>query len=129
MRAIRRKDTRPEIALRRLLHREGRRYRVDFPIRSQSGSVRPDIVFTKARVAVFVDGCYWHGCPEHGRVPRVNASYWAPKLARNIERDQANTAALEGAGWRVLRFWEHDDPGRAAEEIAAALGAGLEQQA
>lgn len=122
MQAIRRRDTKPEWEIRRLLHREGRRYRVDFPIRTESGLVRPDIAFTRARLAVFIDGCYWHSCPEHGRVPKVNADYWKPKLARNVERDRATAAALEAGGWSVLRFWEHEDPGTVAQEIASALG-------
>lgn len=121
MRAIGRRDTGPEMVLRRLLHGEGRRYRVDFPIRTESGLVRPDIVFTKARLAIFIDGCYWHGCPEHGRVPTVNSSYWGPKLARNAQRDRANTAALEASGWKVLRFWEHENHGSAIEQINTAL--------
>jgi DNA mismatch endonuclease, patch repair protein len=79
------------------------------------------VAFTRARLAVFVDGCYWHGCPEHGRVPAVNVEYWGPKLARNVERDRANTAALEEGGWTVLRFWEHQDVELAATEIGAVL--------
>lgn len=123
MRSIRRRDTKPEKALRSLLHREGLRFRVDMALRTSTGLVRPDVVFTKARLAVFVDGCYWHGCPEHGRVPKVNASYWGPKLARNVERDRANTAALEENGWTVLRFWEHRDVEHVAAEVRAVLRA------
>jgi DNA mismatch endonuclease, patch repair protein len=123
MRAIRRRDTKPEKALRSLLHRNGHRFRVDLGVRTSSGLVRPDVAFTRARLAVFVDGCYWHRCPEHGRVPAVNATYWGPKLARNVERDRANTAALEGGGWTVLRFWEHEDVGLAAGRVEAVLSA------
>lgn len=121
MRAIGRKDTKPELELRRLLHAAGRRYRIDFPIRTEMGLVRPDVAFTKARVAVFVDGCYWHGCPDHGRVPSVNSSYWGPKLARNAERDRLQAEALEAIGWRILRFWEHDDPDEAVRQVIAIL--------
>jgi DNA mismatch endonuclease, patch repair protein len=121
MRAIGRKDTKPEKELRGLLHREGLRFRVDLPVRTSTGVVRPDVAFTKARLAVFVDGCYWHGCPEHGRVPTVNADYWGPKLARNVERDRANAEALEEIGWTVLRFWEHESAADAATNIQAAL--------
>lgn len=121
MRAIKRKDTKPEREVRRVLHREGRRYRIDYPIRTEHGIVRPDIAFTPSRLAVFIDGCYWHGCPEHGRVPKVNMDYWKPKLERNAERDRANGEALEQSGWRVLRFWEHQSPEAVASEVAAAL--------
>jgi DNA mismatch endonuclease (patch repair protein) len=123
MRAIRRRDTKPEKELRSLLHREGLRFRVDLAVRTEAGIVRPDVAFTRARLAVFVDGCYWHGCPEHGRVPKVNVAYWGPKLARNVERDRDNTAALEAGGWTVLRFWEHQDVELAAAETVAVLAA------
>jgi len=123
MRAIKRRDTKPEWQIRCRLHKEGRRYRVDFPIRTEAGLVRPDIAFTRARLAIFIDGCYWHGCPEHGRVPKVNADYWKPKLARNTERDRITSAALEEGGWSVLRFWEHEDPEAVVQEIASALRA------
>jgi DNA mismatch endonuclease, patch repair protein len=123
MRAIKRRDTEPEWQIRRRLHREGRRYRVDFPIRTEVGLVRPDIAFTRARLAIFIDGCYWHGCPEHGRVPRVNAHYWKPKLARNAERDRVAAAALEEAGWSVLRFWEHEDPEAVVRKVTSTLRA------
>lgn len=79
--------------------------------------MRPDIVFTRKRVAIFVDGCFWHSCPEHGRQPTANTGYWSPKLARNRERDRQNTEALESAGWTVLRVWEHE----AVEETLARV--------
>jgi DNA mismatch endonuclease (patch repair protein) len=123
MRAIRRRDTKPEKALRSLLHRAGYRFRVDHPVvDGLPRPVRPDIAFTRARLAVFVDGCFWHGCPEHGRhSPGRNANYWSAKLARNRERDAEQICRLERAGWRVLRFWEHEDPRNAASAIAEAL--------
>ncbi|TWH52641.1 T/G mismatch-specific endonuclease [Rhodococcus rhodochrous J38] len=107
MRAIRRTDTKPEVRLRSALHALGFRYRKDFPIRLDGKLLRPDIVFTRRKIAVFVDGCFWHSCPEHGRTPGVNENYWSPKLRRNAERDREQTRLLETAGWQVLRIWEH----------------------
>jgi len=104
MQANRRRDTGPELALRSALHRLGYRYRCDLRIDLGMVKVRPDIVFTRRKVAVFVDGCFWHCCPEHGRQPGVNGWYWTPKLQRNRERDIRNTDA---AGWSVVRLWEH----------------------
>lgn len=122
MRANKRRDTKPELALRRLLHAAGYRYRVDYRIDLPDGSrVRPDIVFTKRRVAVFVDGCFWHGCPEHGTRPKTNQEYWGPKLARNVERDRRNTLSLQKAGWSVARIWEHEGLARAYDEVLSAL--------
>lgn len=119
MAAIGRRDTDPELAVRRTLHARGLRYRVDFPIRIPGHRlVRPDIVFTRARVAVFIDGCFWHGCPEHGKRPTIaNAEYWVPKISGNVERDARHTALLEEAGWTVLRFWEHESPEAVADTI------------
>jgi DNA mismatch endonuclease (patch repair protein) len=113
MAAIRRRDTEPEVALRSALHRLGYRFRKDHPVRIGRRLIRPDIVFTKRKVAIFVDGCFWHGCPIHGRQPKENCDYWLPKLEENSRRDRAQTAALEDAGWRVLRFWEHEDAQKA----------------
>lgn len=116
MQANRRRDTQPEMAVRRLLHARGLRYRVDTrPIPTVRHTA--DIVFTRARLAVFIDGCWWHGCPEHHRRPRSNSEYWHSKIERNQERDRRATAQLESAGWRVLRAWEHQDPARVAAQI------------
>lgn len=120
--AIRRTNTKPEVALRSLLHRRGRRFRKDYRLDLPEGRVRPDLVFTRRRVAVFVDGCFWHACPEHGRQPTHNEWYWTPKLRRNVERDRAADAALASAGWRVVRIWEHVPLGEAADQIESALG-------
>lgn len=117
MQANRRRDTAPEIQLRRELHRRGLRYRVDMPVRAGGAKARPDLVFTRARVAVFVDGCFWHRCPEHGLEPRANSTYWKPKLAANVARDARNNADLAREGWLVVRVWEHEQV-----EIAAARG-------
>jgi DNA mismatch endonuclease (patch repair protein) len=107
MRAIRRRDTKPERELPSALHRRGLRFRVDYAIPADGRSPRPDIAFTRHRIAVFVDGCFWHGCEEHAQRPKANAGHWSPKIARNIERDAEQTAKLEGAGWTVLHVWEH----------------------
>ena len=122
MRAIRRTNTKPELALRSALHRQGYRFRKDYRLDLDAGArVRPDIAFTAWRVAVFVDGCFWHVCPEHGRNPEVNEWYWAPKLRRTMERDRAADAALAAAGWRVVRIWEHVSLDDAIAAVTAAL--------
>ena len=122
MRAIRRTDTKPEVALRSALHRQGYRFRKDLRLDLDKGArVRPDIVFPARRVAVFVDGCFWHVCPEHGRAPTVNEWYWAPKLRRNVERDRVADAALTAAGWRVVRIWGHVPLADAVEAVVTGL--------
>jgi DNA mismatch endonuclease, patch repair protein len=124
MRANRKHDTGPERALRSAMHRQGLRYRLRTTIVTDKVRVVPDVAFAGARVAVFVDGCFWHGCPEHGNAPRSNTGYWLPKLARNVERDRVVDVVLVDAGWRVLRFWEHDvrrDPDGSARRVAAEL--------
>nr|WP_244299122.1 very short patch repair endonuclease [Streptomyces viridochromogenes] len=123
MAAIKRRDTKPERTIRSLLHAAGKRYRVDYRLQLEGARPRPDIAFTRARVAVFVDGCFWHCCPEHGRQPGVNGGYWGPKLERNVARDRAADEALAAAGWSVVRVWEHEDPDRAAARIIAVLDA------
>jgi DNA mismatch endonuclease (patch repair protein) len=122
MRANRRTDTKPELALRRELHRQGLRYRKDYRLDLENARVRPDIAFTARRVAVFVDGCFWHVCPEHGTKPAANTWYWGPKLERNVERDRAADAALTAAGWRVVRIWEHEPIEAAVQAVLAAIG-------
>ncbi len=122
MRSNTHRDTRPELAIRRLLHARGLRYRVDMAPWSNKRR-RADIVFTRQRLAVFVDGCFWHGCPEHATLPMRNADYWRPKLAKNIERDRETTAMAEAEDWRVLRIWEHVPPEEAVQLIIRALEA------
>jgi DNA mismatch endonuclease, patch repair protein len=123
MRANRRTDTKPELALRRALHAVGYRYRKDYRLDLDGGKrVRPDIAFTARRVAVFVDGCFWHCCPQHGSKPAVNVGYWDPKLRRNVERDRAADTALTAAGWAVVRIWEHESTDDAVAAVLAALG-------
>ena len=118
----RRRDSKPELRLRSALHVGGLRFRVDLPI-SVPGRrpIRPDIVFTRARIVVFVDGCFWHGCPTHGRPPRTNSTYWSAKIAINQRRDREQTIALEEAGWTVVRVWEHDEPAAAAAALQRVL--------
>ena len=125
MKANRRTDTKPELALRHALHRLGYRYRKDYRLDLDSGRrVRPDIAFTARKVAVFVDGCFWHACPEHGSKPRANEWYWGPKLIKNVERDRVNDAALILAGWTVVRLWEHVPLDEAVRTVVTALTAG-----
>ena len=114
-----RRDTQVELRVRRLLHARGLRYRVDFaPLDKRR---RADIVFTRRKIAIFIDGCFWHGCPLHYVQPRTNSQYWLPKIERNIERDLENTHRLEDAGWTVVRFWEHDDPAEVADSVGALV--------
>jgi DNA mismatch endonuclease, patch repair protein len=101
---IRSTDTTPELRLRRRLWAEGLRYRLG--IKTPGG--RPDLVFPGVRIAVFIDGCFWHGCPRHYVSPRTSIDFWARKLVENVERDRRQTLALEDGGWTVLRFWEHE---------------------
>ncbi|HET7484940.1 MAG TPA: very short patch repair endonuclease [Solirubrobacterales bacterium] len=124
MRANRRVNTTPELALRSELHRLGLRFRKDLLLKLGAGRVRPDIVFTRSKVAVFVDGCFWHLCPEHGQIPKANRAYWEPKLVRNVERDRRNDVALIEDGWRVLRFFEHVPIQDAAALVRAAVTEG-----
>lgn len=120
MRQVRRRDTKPELAIRKLLHSTGLRYRVDFAPLADSRR-RADIVFTKQHVAVFVDGCFWHSCPEHATQPKSNSAWWRKKLEDNVTRDRDTDRMLEDAGWTVLRVWEHEDPQSAALAIAEVV--------
>jgi DNA mismatch endonuclease (patch repair protein) len=117
---VRRRDTGAEVRLRTGLWALGMRYRVD---QSCVGPYRPDVVFSKARVAVFVDGCFWHKCPMHATMPARNHDWWAAKLAANSERDARANDALQEAGYLVLRVWEHEDPAMAALRIRDAVRA------
>jgi DNA mismatch endonuclease (patch repair protein) len=123
MQGNRRRDTKPEKLLRSALHERGLRFRVDHPIRPQPGArpIRADVVFTRARVAVFVDGCFWHSCPDHGTRPARNSEYWTAKLERNLARDRRYDKLLAEAGWTVVRIWEHQDPLEAAGQIEDLL--------
>lgn len=111
-----RRDTKPELALRRELWRRGLRYRVDVaPIRGQRR--RADLVFSRSKVAVYVDGCFWHSCPVHATLPKSNREWWVAKLAANVERDRDTDARLEDAGWVVVRVWEHEAVAEAADRV------------
>lgn len=120
-RANRKTGSRPETQLRSDLHRLGFRFRKNILIQLGPTSVRPDVIFTRAKVAVFVDGCFWHSCPDHGRAPNRNATYWLPKLERNTRRDRLVDAELRAAGWAVVRLWEHVAPTSAAATVVVAV--------
>jgi DNA mismatch endonuclease (patch repair protein) len=113
-----RRDTKPEFALRRAVWQRGFRYRVDVaPIPGLRR--RADMVFSRARVAVYVDGCFWHSCPEHATVPKANRDWWVAKLGANVERDRDTDRRLKEAQWTVVRVWEHEDPEEAAARVAS----------
>lgn len=120
MRGNRRRDTKPEMAVRRAAHALGLRYRVDARPLPQLNR-RADLVFTRAQVAVFVDGCYWHGCADHGTTARTNSAYWGAKIQRNQARDRETDTLLAEAGWTVLRIWEHEDASIAAGRVLTAV--------
>jgi DNA mismatch endonuclease (patch repair protein) len=120
MQGNRSRDTAPEVALRRILHARGLRYRTNAAV-VRGVRCRADVLFARNRVAVFVDGCFWHRCPIHSSDPKANASYWQAKFDRNVSRDRANDAALAEAGWTVVRVWEHEDPSEAADRIEIAV--------
>jgi DNA mismatch endonuclease, patch repair protein len=120
MRSIKATDTEPEWLLRRALWKMGLRYR----LRRRIHGARPDLVFERARLAVFVDGCFWHGCPVHYRAPTGNAGYWQSKIEGNRNRDGRNNAALTQGGWTALRLWEcevRSNPQAAAEKVVEAI--------
>lgn len=120
MRANRGRDTKPELALRSAVHALGMRYRVGLrPIPQVRRTA--DIVFTKAKVAVFLDGCFWHGCPEHHRPAKKNSEFWTAKITGNMTRDADTDARLREAGWHVMRIWEHEMPADAAKRIREAV--------
>jgi DNA mismatch endonuclease (patch repair protein) len=117
MRRVRQRDTCPEVALRFLIHRLGLRYAIDGRPVASVGR-RADLVFRSARVAVFVDGCFWHGCPDHATWPKNNAQWWRAKIRSNRSRDRDTDELLKRNGWLSIRVWEHEEPGTAALRIA-----------
>jgi DNA mismatch endonuclease (patch repair protein) len=123
-------DTQVELAVRRALHRLGMRYRVHGPVPGMRRRSM-DIAFMRAKVAVFVDGCFWHGCPLHGSIPHSNQQWWTEKIEKNVHRDAATAAHLIELGWRVFRFWEHEDPNEVAqvvnESVLALRPGGIEE--
>lgn len=120
MRGTRGRDTAPELALRRLLHARGLRYRVDAPLPPVPRR-RADVLFPRLKIAVFVDGCFWHGCPEHYIPPKSNDSFWRIKVDTNRSRDQDTTERLTQAGYTVLRFWEHEPVGQVADAVQGTV--------
>ena len=120
MRTVKQKDNPVELALRSLLHSRGLRFRAHYKVAPQIRA-RPDIAFVASRVAVFVDGCFWHRCPKHGTLPKSNDAWWLAKLNANVDRDRNADGQLRRIGWRVIRVWEHEDPVRAAAKIAAVV--------
>ncbi|MEE1802402.1 very short patch repair endonuclease [Streptomyces sp. JV176] len=115
-----RRDTAPEVAVRKLLHASGYRYRLNVRVPDMPRRTI-DIVFPKAKIAVFMDGCFWHGCPQHATRPKANAEWWREKLDRNMARDRETTEHLTELGWVVLRFWEHEAAGVVADRVAATV--------
>lgn len=120
MQANRGRDTKPELAVRRLVHAQGLRYRVNVrPVNNLRRTA--DLVFTKQRVAVFLDGCFWHGCPDHFTLPSANRVFWDAKISGNVERDAETSRLLADQGWFVLRFWEHELPETVASRIVETV--------
>lgn len=119
MARVRSRDTTAELAVRRELHRRGRRFFVNRRLLGDRRTV--DVVFPSGKVAVFVDGCFWHVCPRHGTGSHTNTQWWSDKLARNVERDRRTDADLRAAGWTVVRIWEHEGIQAAADLVEAAL--------
>jgi DNA mismatch endonuclease (patch repair protein) len=116
MKAAKPRDTAPEKAIRSALHRMGLRYSIDAkPVKELNR--RADILFRSLKIAIFIDGCFWHGCPIHGTQAKANAEFWYTKINRNQERDVHTTEYLEKAGWKVIRVWEHEDPLVASKKI------------
>lgn len=122
MQRVRQADTSAESAVRRALHARGLRYRVQVPLLAKPRRVA-DVAFSGLRIAVFVDGCFWHGCPLHATWPKRNAEFWRAKLLANQARDRDTDARLRADGWDVIRVWAHEDPEVAAERIAKAVEA------
>jgi DNA mismatch endonuclease (patch repair protein) len=120
MQRVRQKNTSAESALRRELHARGLRYRIHVPVLTKPRRVA-DLAFSGPRVAVFVDGCFWHGCPLHATWPKQNAEFWRAKIMANQDRDRDTSERLRAEGWRVVRVWEHEPPTLAAGRIAKII--------
>ncbi|RAS57946.1 T/G mismatch-specific endonuclease [Lentzea atacamensis] len=125
MRRTRRTGTAPELAVRRALHRRGLRYLVDVAPPGTNRRRRVDVLLRGAKIALFVDGCFWHSCPEHGQVPKANREWWEVKLHGVVVRDRDTDLQLAAAGWLVVRVWEHDDPEQVADRVVALVAAGV----
>ena len=122
MRAAKSRDTEAEMKVRRLLHSMGLRYRVDYLVLTKPRR-KADIAFTRAKVAVFIDGCFWHGCPKHGTSAKANAEFWRNKIQTNKERDLDTNKRLKKEGWLIIRAWEHEEPEKVASKIASKVSA------
>lgn len=120
MKKIRQRDTSAELALRSELHARGLRYRIQVPVLSKPRRVA-DVAFKALRVAVFVDGCFWHGCPQHATWPKQNAEFWRAKILANQQRDHDTDDRLRGEGWVVVRAWVHEPPERVAAKVASIV--------
>ncbi|MBO9107286.1 very short patch repair endonuclease [Agrobacterium sp. S2/73] len=127
MARVRQKGTDVELSLRKELHARGLRYRLQVPLLTKPRRVA-DIVFPRAKLAVFVDGCFWHGCPQHASWPKSNAQFWRDKIETNRARDADTDRRLSASGWRVIRVWAHELPGEAAERIESIVRSGSELQ-
>lgn len=121
MRANRSRDTKPELVVRRELHRRGWRFRVAYRPLEADRRRTVDLAFTRRKVAVHIDGCFWHGCEQHFVPPKTNATYWRDKIGLNVRRDKDTDLQLAAAGWTVLRFWEHEDVSDVVSRIEAVL--------
>jgi DNA mismatch endonuclease (patch repair protein) len=119
-----RRDTAPELALRHELYRNGLRYRVDWPIPGLRRR-RADVAFPRWRIAIFVDGCFWHSCPEHRTAPKNNSTWWTSKLEGNVLRDRETDEHLRALGWLVLRCWEHEPSTDVARKVVATVNAAM----
>lgn len=120
MSKIRQKGTDAEMALRREMHRIGLHYRIDYEVLRKPRRVA-DVAFPGRKIAVFVDGCFWHGCPDHATWPKQNAEFWRQKIEANRQRDADTNCRLRALGWEVLRFWSHESPTDAAKTVARAV--------
>lgn len=121
MQSNRSSDTRPELRIRSLVHAQGYRFRKSYRVYLRTGYAQVDIAFTRIKLAVFIDGCFWHCCQEHASIPKSNVGYWKPKLQRNVERDHVVNIRLDEAGWTVLRLWEHVPAIEAVDRIIDAI--------
>ena len=121
MRSNRSADTKPEVQVRSLLHRAGFRFQKNRTVKVGATSIRTDLTFPTERLVVFIDGCFWHGCDKHCRIPHSNREYWTAKIKSNAERDARNTRILASNGWTVLRAWEHAPPYATAVAVGTLL--------
>lgn len=121
MRANRRRDTAPELAVRRALHARGLRFLVDVPVPGTSRRRRADVLLRGARIALFVDGCFWHSCPRHQHLPRANREWWTRKMASIVRRDRDTDRQVRAAGWMPVRVWEHEPAALVAGRVRALV--------